>query len=633
MQLRSRLFAIIFSLILACLIAASIASLNAFSTALTLEITRHLEDYTVNWINEIAEDNFDKVQETRFLTNQISNIINSNLTEEQKNSFVNDLQRSTNSNITVLIREGNKTNIFGMDRQSSIIHTFESNFLNKTRAFNTGAEIPQTFIRNGKLWLTLWAPVYNKKGNLIGDFTVNYPIPSLLGNSPVGLQTDLKFDLLFKNGTSIFSNYKGDNQTGANTLSNQPIFQKITESKSRVESGIFPNVNDTGGNSIFVAARQPSLPDFPDAGWVLTTSIPTEKAFSGVLNLRVTFVVITVLILAISLLVVYFVSRSISKPIMALRDSAQKITEGDLGTKIELKSTDEIGQLANQLDNMRESIRSRTEEILNKDEKLQQINQSLMETEKSKDEFISMVSHELKTPIMPIKLYSDMLLKPEFMGELNQKQNKAIETISKSVERLQILINDMLDVHRLEIGRFNLSKTSVGVREMIDQIMSSMLPIAQAKNIELVSQIMACGDIICDPNRIEQVIFNLVKNAVDFVPEDHGKITVSVEDYKHEKINGDNSSNVADHPDSYLLFAVEDNGIGLPPGKSDDLFKKFYQIDTTVSRKHGGTGLGLAICKGIVEAHGGKIWFDKEYTAGTRFKFIIPRGNEGPIDE
>lgn len=592
-----------------------------------------MEDYTVNWINEIAEDNFDKVQETRFLTNQISNIINSNLTEEQKNSFVNDLQRSTNSNITVLIREGNKTNIFGMDRQSSIIHTFESNFLNKTRAFNTGAEIPQTFIRNGKLWLTLWAPVYNKKGNLIGDFTVNYPIPSLLGNSPVGLQTDLKFDLLFKNGTSIFSNYKGDNQTGANTLSNQPIFQKITESKSRVESGIFPNVNDTGGNSIFVAARQPSLPDFPDAGWVLTTSIPTEKAFSGVLNLRVTFVVITVLILAISLLVVYFVSRSISKPIMALRDSAQKITEGDLGTKIELKSTDEIGQLANQLDNMRESIRSRTEEILNKDEKLQQINQSLMETEKSKDEFISMVSHELKTPIMPIKLYSDMLLKPEFMGELNQKQNKAIETISKSVERLQILINDMLDVHRLEIGRFNLSKTSVGVREMIDQIMSSMLPIAQAKNIELVSQIMAGGDIICDPNRIEQVIFNLVKNAVDFVPEDHGKITVSVEDYKYEKINGDNSSNVADHPDSYLLFAVEDNGIGLPPGKSDDLFKKFYQIDTTVSRKHGGTGLGLAICKGIVEAHGGKIWFDKEYTAGTRFKFIIPRGNEGPIDE
>jgi signal transduction histidine kinase len=632
LQLRSRLFAIIFSLILACLIAASIASLNAFSTALTLEITRHLEDYTVNWINEIAEDNFDKVKETRFLTNQISNIINSNLTDEQKNSFVTDLQRSTNSNITVLIREGNKTTFFGMDRQSTIVHTFESNFLNKTKAFNTGAEIPQTFIRNGKLWLTLWVPVYNKNGNSIGDFTVNYPIPSLLGNSPVGLQTDLKFDLLFRNGTSIFSNYNGDNQTGANSLSNQPIFQKITESKSRVESGIFPNANDTGGNSIFVAARQPSLPGFPDAGWVLTTSIPTEKAFSGVLNLRVTFVVITVLILAISLLVVYFVSRSISKPIMALRDSAQKITEGDLGTKIELKSTDEIGQLANQLDNMRESIRSRTEEILNKDEKLQQINQSLLETEKSKDEFISMVSHELKTPIMPIKLYSDMLLKPEFMGELNQKQNKAIETISKSVERLQILINDMLDVHRLEIGRFNLSKTSVGVREMIDQIMTSMLPIAQAKNIELVSQTMAGGNIICDPHRIEQVIFNLVKNAVDFVPEDHGKITVSVENFEHEKINADSSSNVAEQPDSYLLFAVEDNGIGLPPGKSDDLFKKFYQIDTTVSRKHGGTGLGLAICKGIVEAHGGKIWFDKEYTEGTRFKFIIPRGNEGPID-
>jgi signal transduction histidine kinase len=631
LQLRSRLFAIIFSLILACLIAASIASLNAFSTALTLEITRHLEDYTVNWINEIAEDNYDKIQETRFLSKQFGNIINSNLTDERKNLFVMDLQRTTNSNITVLIHEGNQTKIFGMDVPSSVVHAFERGFLNETKGLNASAEIPKTFTQNGKLWLTLSAPVHDESGKLRGGVAVNYPTPSLLGNRPVGLQTDLKFDLLSNNGSTLFSNYAKNNLDKVITFSNHTIFQTITNSNSRVESGIFPNVDDAPGNSIFVAAKQPLITGFPDSGWILITSIPTEKAFSGVLNLRITFVVITILILAISLLVVFLVSRSISKPIMELRDAAQKITEGDLTNKIELKSTDEMGQLATELDSMRESIRNRTEEILKKDEKLLQVNQSLLETEKSKDEFISMVSHELKTPIMPIKLYSDMLLKPEFMGTLNQKQNKAIETINKSVERLQVLINDMLDVHRLEIGRFNLSKTMVSLHEMIDQIMSSLLPLAQTKNIDLVSQVRVGGKVFCDPHRIEQVIFNLVKNAVDFVPEDRGKITVRVEDLKREELDGNNNNLAMEDLDSYLLFVVEDNGIGLPPERSDNLFKKFYQIDTTVSRKHGGTGLGLAICKGIVEAHGGKIWFDKEYTKGTRFKFIIPRGSQGTI--
>jgi signal transduction histidine kinase len=240
------------------------------------------------------------------------------------------------------------------------------------------------------------------------------------------------------------------------------------------------------------------------------------------LDLRITFIVITVLILAISIFVVFIVSRSISRPIMALRDAAAKIRGGDLVTKIEVKSTDEIGELSNQLDDMRQSIRTRTEEILKKDKELHEVNESLIATEKSKDEFISMISHELKTPITPIKLYSDMLLKSNFMGTLNKKQKKAIETIGKSVERLQILISDMFDVHKLEIGRLNISKTNIDVRELISESLSGLLPIAQAKNIKLISEVKTEGNVFCDPSRIEQVISNLVKNAIDFVSSDTG---------------------------------------------------------------------------------------------------------------
>jgi signal transduction histidine kinase len=432
--------------------------------------------------------------------------------------------------------------------------------------------------------------------------------------------------LLSNDGTIIYSNIGINNTDNSITFASHPLFEKINQSEKGVESGIYSNLDDSSGNNIFVAVKQPVLSGVPSTGWILITSIPTDKAFSGVLDLRIVFIVITVLILAISIFVVFIVSRSISRPIMALRDAAAKIRRGDLTTKIDVKSTDEIGELSNQLDDMRESIKTRTEEILKKDKELHEINESLITTEKSKDEFISMVSHELKTPITPIKLYSDMLLKSGFMGTLNKKQKKAIETIGKSVERLQILISDMFDVHKLEIGKFNLSKTNIDVREMINESLSALLPIAQDKNIILVAEVKAEGNIFCDPSRIEQVISNLVKNAIDFVSSDTCKIIVRVEYNKRDHNDGSSYSSV--NGGRNFIFTVEDNGIGVPKGKARDLFKKFYQIDTSASRKHGGTGLGLAICKGIIEAHGGRIWLDLEYEKGARFKFTIPKDNK-----
>ncbi len=109
---------------------------------------------------------------------------------------------------------------------------------------------------------------------------------------------------------------------------------------------------------------------------------------------------------------------------------------------------------------------------------------------------------------------------------------------------------------------------------------------------------------------------NLVKNSVDFVPEKGGKITIRVEKVEMDHENNGNPNHVA--------FTIEDNGPGIPLEKIDNLFKKFYQIDTSLTRKHGGTGLGLAICKGIIESHGGKIWVDRDYTDGTSIKFTLP---------
>ena len=366
--------------------------------------------------------------------------------------------------------------------------------------------------------------------------------------------------------------------------------------------------------------------DYPGSGWFLITAQDTEQAFSPVLDLRNSFLLATILVLAVAVITVFFVARTISRPITQLKEAADRISKGELDLKIKATTDDEIGELARHLDNMRESIQTTNrslhlqtkelekanKEMTTKEQELAKAYDTLKESEKAKEEFISMVSHELKTPIVPIKVYSEMLLKTNSLGVLNAKQRKAMQTIARSIEKLEVLVGDVLDVYKLDIGRLTLSKHGVDVAELINRTISDLTPITVGKQIELKSDIRTAKEdsVFCDPKRIEQVLSNLVKNSVDFVSDRGGRIIIRVE-------KGQNAN-------SEFIFTVEDNGIGITPEERHNLFDKFYQIDTSVTRKHGGTGLGLAICKGIVEAHGGKIWIDDNYTNGAAFKFTIP---------
>lgn len=241
--------------------------------------------------------------------------------------------------------------------------------------------------------------------------------------------------------------------------------------------------------------------------------------------------------------------------------------------------------------------------------KIEEANRALIETEKSKDEFISMVSHELRTPIVPIKLYTDMLLKTKSMGELNEKQRKAISSVQKGTDRLEMLIGDIFDVYKLDIGKLKFSMSDVDIQPLVEQNISELKSYTVEKQINLKTDLKAAGAVWCDQKRVGQVFFNLVKNSVDFVPANTGEITIRAED----------------GGDSMVRFTVQDNGPGIPPERMDKLFQKFYQADTSATRKHGGSGLGLAVCKGIIEAHGGSIWVDKTFTRGTSIKFTLPR--------
>lgn len=289
-----------------------------------------------------------------------------------------------------------------------------------------------------------------------------------------------------------------------------------------------------------------------------------------------------------------------------------------------------ILNLRNWSKDMEREVKKRTSDLNEANQRLGIINEKMVADEKAKEEFISMVSHELRTPLMPIKAYASMLLNPRYTGNINEKQKKAIDSILRNVTIVERLVEDVLDVYRLEMNRLKLAKESVNVSTLINNATIEFNEIIKAqdseKSIDLVSEIRVDKNtkIKCDPQRINQVLGNLIKNSIDFVPANKGKVIVSAELYTNKQETGANSDSKESKPDAFVLFTVQDNGPGIPSDKIDNLFKKFYQIDTSLTRKHGGTGLGLAICKGIVESHGGKIWIDKNYTEGTSIKFTLP---------
>lgn len=245
-----------------------------------------------------------------------------------------------------------------------------------------------------------------------------------------------------------------------------------------------------------------------------------------------------------------------------------------------------------------------TAELVNKSSELEKAN-------RARDEFSAMITHELKTPLVPIIAYCELLISGA-QGKLPPQVTEKLNIIHESAKSLSRLISDLLDVRKLELGQLKLDFDAVPAREIVTKAVESAKPLADSKNVLLISypEKTENGDgplvIKGDQKRIEQVLNNLLSNAIKFAPEQNGVVQISLK-----------------RDNAYVAFTVEDNGIGIPADKVQNIFQKFYQVNTS-SKRSAGSGLGLAICKGIVEGHGGKIWFESKINKGSTFYFSIP---------
>ncbi|MEM5871246.1 MAG: ATP-binding protein [Candidatus Aenigmatarchaeota archaeon] len=350
--------------------------------------------------------------------------------------------------------------------------------------------------------------------------------------------------------------------------------------------------------------------------------------------------------------------KSITNPIIKMVKFTEHIKKGEFGEIIEIKSDDEIGILANTLNKMslelkkyyqkikqhEEELEKKVEErtrdlnqkvkdlmemktaMLNMMEDMDEANKKLMEAQKQleksfkelkeldkkKDEFISIAAHELKTPLTSIHGFAQ-LLQSENVIKDKEKRNKYLKIMESESKRLANLVNNILNLSRIDLGTIKLSYEEIDIEKLVREIFLEMEKPIKEKGLEGECEIeKRLPKVITDKEKLTEILINLINNAIKYTPK--GKIKVKV--FK-EKDN--------------IHFVVKDTGIGIAKEHQEKIFERFYQVDSSYTREAGGTGLGLAICKEYLQLLGGTIWVESELGKGSEFHFTIPIKGPGPI--
>src|SRR5574341_1856 len=362
----------------------------------------------------------------------------------------------------------------------------------------------------------------------------------------------------------------------------------------------------------------------------LDQKIATLTAQSGLLALGT---------LAVGLILALFFAQQITTPIRELTDVATRMAGGDLAARVTTQSGDEVGQLGNAFNQMADAIKrrekdlrelaaglesavkQRTEQLEKQNEALTDANRQLDRARKEaeeatrlKSQFLAAMSHELRTPLNAIMGFSQ-LLQAQTSGKLTEKQLEQVNRIYKNGETLLDLINDLLDLAKIEAGRVELMHTRFIVRDWLNEIASQLESLATEKGLKFIVDYdpEMAGTITGDPVRLRQVAVNLISNAIKFTEK--GEVRVHV--FKAD--------------DKMWSLVVSDTGIGIPPHEQETIFDEFRQVDGSPQRKYGGTGLGLAIVRNLVLMMGGKIRVSSEVGKGSTFTVTLPLGAEESV--
>ena len=373
-----------------------------------------------------------------------------------------------------------------------------------------------------------------------------------------------------------------------------------------------------------------------------------KMILDGIVN-SITEVYVFMLILVI--IATMLITRSITKPITELTNSVKKISSGNLNIKINIKSKDEIGELAEAFNQMNDDIKKSREEIekysksleekvkertseldkkvseltdtktamLNMMEDLDNTNKELINVQiklkknlgeirkldVEKDRFISITAHELKTPMTTIHGFAQ-LLENKNIFENTEARNKYLKIIESETKRLSKLVTEVLDLSRADLNTLSLNIEDVNLTDVLNEIKEEMKSKAGSKNLYLNFKLEEnLPQIETDKEKFKEIFINLIDNAIKYTPRGYIKVQAFKEG-------------------NHVKFSVTDTGVGIPKKYFKNIFERFFQVESPYTRKVGGTGLGLSICKEFIESLEGNIWFKSKEGKGTTFYFTLP---------
>jgi signal transduction histidine kinase len=306
----------------------------------------------------------------------------------------------------------------------------------------------------------------------------------------------------------------------------------------------------------------------------------------------------------------FVISWAFILPVRAAQTFLTDVGEGKFGGVVAVPNRDEFGALAARLNETSGELARLDAEQRQAADALRSLNARLEQASQAKSEFLANMSHELRTPLNAILGFTEMVL-DELYGEVPADLKEPLADIQTNGKHLLRLINDVLDLSKIEAGRMELSLGDYAVDDVVATVRASLRSLANDKGLDFVAEVeenlpLAHGD----SKRITQCLLNLVGNALKFTR--HGRVTIGVE-----------------REGPLLRYRVSDTGIGIPADQIEAVFAEFRQVDSTTTRDFGGTGLGLSITKKFVELHGGRIWVESELGKGSTFYFTIPLRVEG----
>jgi signal transduction histidine kinase len=657
MKIRSKLIAYFLVISLIPLIIIGIFNYISAEQLLKKEILNKLENIATlgekNTEDVIAE-NLEKIKlistnlQLQIELDKYNNNIDRNKSQVSMNNIINVI-KSTNKNFD---------DIFILDLTGTIVASTNNSAIGKNYAndklFIQGKLQNDVSIffkdKNNKIKLYVGNPIIYD-GKLIGLVTAIYNLDNLLSifQTYEGLGKTGEFILVQKNdnddGVLFMNPLRFDSGIAFNlNISKEQINTPTIQSLLKNEK-IFTDTLDYRGIPVLAVTRYLESID-----WGLVTKIDKLEAFIPLENLKYVTIINGILVGILVIIVSLIIGKSISNPIQKLMAASKNISQGKFDNPISIiGGSEEIKELSNQLDNMRQNILDtnnhlndlvdeRTQksenaivELKDKEEALTEsnknlllVNEKLSLQSKSQMEFVNITAHELRTPIMPIITLTELLyskIKKENKTQKkspskeNEKKQEILEVILRNCYRLYRITEDILDVTKMESQILKLNKQMSELNEIIRNVVNDFNEIINKKRygsdqVRIVYE--PSKDIIlvnADKGRLNQLLSNLLDNALKFTKE--GNIIIAAKKQKDDEV----------------IVSIKDSGTGIDPEILPRLFTKF------ATKSEQGTGLGLYICKNITEAHGGRMWAEANPGGGSTFYFTLPIVKSDKIEE